>query len=155
VPNIRIDEDVYQALKTIAEPFIDSPSSVIRRLLIEKGVMSKSSEDLIDIAGNSATPQHVYELFLLRVLLDTFNGSGGKLEVTKKVMSLMKNRGFIGPLEMTMMATGQLRAKIAIISARNALKEKGLIVQHSPRGMWNLTEAGKERARNVIPPRRR
>lgn len=32
-PTIRVDEDVYDALKRRAEPFVDTPNSVLRRLL--------------------------------------------------------------------------------------------------------------------------
>jgi hypothetical protein len=32
-PTIRIDEDVYESLKERAEPFVDTPNSVLRRLL--------------------------------------------------------------------------------------------------------------------------
>ena len=32
-PTIRIDEEVYEALKRRAEPFVDTPNSVLRRLL--------------------------------------------------------------------------------------------------------------------------
>lgn len=32
-PNIRIDRDVYQALQKQAAPFVDTPNSVLRRLL--------------------------------------------------------------------------------------------------------------------------
>src|SRR5689334_858499 len=32
-PTIRIDEDVFEALKAHAEPLVDTPNSVLRRLL--------------------------------------------------------------------------------------------------------------------------
>lgn len=32
-PTIRIDHDVYEALRNAAEPFVDTPNSVLRRLL--------------------------------------------------------------------------------------------------------------------------
>jgi hypothetical protein len=33
MPNIRIDRDVYEALQKGAEPFVDTPNTVLRRLL--------------------------------------------------------------------------------------------------------------------------
>jgi len=39
MPTIRLDNEVYEALKQLAEPFVDNPNSVIRRLLEEKGVL--------------------------------------------------------------------------------------------------------------------
>jgi hypothetical protein len=32
-PTVRVDEEVYEQLKTHAEPFVDTPNSVLRRLL--------------------------------------------------------------------------------------------------------------------------
>ena len=32
-PTVRVDEEVYEQLKAHAEPFVDTPNSVLRRLL--------------------------------------------------------------------------------------------------------------------------
>lgn len=41
VPTLRVDDDVYEELKSHAEPFVDTPNSVLRRLL---GLDSAPSE---------------------------------------------------------------------------------------------------------------
>ncbi len=41
MPTIRIDHDVFEGLQKLAEPFVDSPSMVIRRLLESQGVLKK------------------------------------------------------------------------------------------------------------------
>ena len=41
MPTIRIDNEVFEGLKQLAEPFVDTPASVIRRLLIEKGILKE------------------------------------------------------------------------------------------------------------------
>ena len=86
MPTIRIEEDVLEGLKKLAEPFVDTPSSVIRRLLEEKGLVRKEPEavratGVQKLPSSSAlelTPQSVYEQFLLVTLDDEFKGRGDK-----------------------------------------------------------------------------
>lgn len=42
-PNIEIDDDVYDFLKSNAEPFVDTPNSVLRRMLGIDGDSSRSA----------------------------------------------------------------------------------------------------------------
>src|SRR4051812_27562418 len=96
-PSVRLEDDVFQGLKKIAEPFSDTPNSVIRRLLEEKGVLSKaeapSSEeaeatrDSLDVKVVNLTPQSIYETFLVHVLQKQFDGRGAKHEVTAAVIA--------------------------------------------------------------------
>ena len=107
MPTIRIDDDVFEGLKKLAEPFVDSPNSVVRRLLIEKGILVESEaktrpppapRPTVDRALTSKlTPQQVYEQFLLVTLERDFGGSADKRSVTQSVIELMVKQGFIGP----------------------------------------------------------
>lgn len=38
---IEIDNDVYEFIKNIAEPFVDTPNTVLRRILLQKGQTDK------------------------------------------------------------------------------------------------------------------
>lgn len=54
-PTIRIDDDVYDRLKEQAEPFVDTPNTVLRRVLgLEKAVGA-------DVAAPDAEPEAVGE----------------------------------------------------------------------------------------------
>lgn len=54
-PTIRIDDDVYDRLKEQAEPFVDTPNTVLRRVLgLEKAVGA-------DVAAPEAEPEAVGE----------------------------------------------------------------------------------------------
>lgn len=44
MPNIRVDEDVYDFLKGRAEPFTDTPNSVLRRILGLDGEVARDAE---------------------------------------------------------------------------------------------------------------
>lgn len=169
MPTIRIEDDVFKGLKDIAEPFIDTPNTVIRRLLEDRGVLTKPKVTGIGLQtaqdqtssnakspknGNaiSLTPQPIYEKFLLYVLARNFNGRAGKHEATKAAIELMKSRGFIGSADMERVTTGETKAENTIAWGRNALKEKALISRLSPKGIWELTPEGIEAAKRIIVP---
>jgi hypothetical protein len=48
-------------------------------------------------------------------------------------------------------SSGETRAENTIAWGRNALKERGLISQASPRGTWELTEHGMKEGLSVTP----
>ena len=169
MPTIRVEDDVFQGLKTIAEPFTDTPNTVIRRLLEDRGVLDKAQVNALSLQiaqdknksntkysengrGNTLTPQAIYEQFLLYVLGTNFKGSASKLEVTKAVIALMKSRGYIGSADIVHVATGETKAENTIAWGRNALKEQGLISRVSPRGIWELTPEGIKKAKSILLP---
>ena len=166
MPTIRIEDDVFQGLQAIAVPFTDTPSSVIRRLLEERGVLPTPAthktvphESARTVEGeksrsSSLTPQPIYETFLLHVLATMFSGRGEKHEVTKAVIDMMTSRGFIGPAELERVSTGETKAENTVAWGRNALKERGFISRLSPRGTWELTPQGIEEAKHINLPRK-
>lgn len=161
MPTIRVEEDVFEGLKSLAEPFTDTPNTVIRRLLLERGAMLKppGSPPAALAKGASSTrregltPQGIYEIFLLHVLATEFKGEAEKADVTRAVIAFMKERGFIGPLDEERVKTGETKAENTVAWGRNALKERGLVSRTSRRGIWELTPQGLAEARNVVLPR--
>lgn len=170
MPTIRIEDDVFQGLKSIAEPFTDTPNAVIRRLLEDRGILPKTKVNAVKLQtapraantyserrengkSSSLTPQPIYEEFLLHVLATNFNGRAGKHEATKAVLELMKSRGFIGPADIERVKTGETKAENTIAWGRNALKDRGLISRLSPRGIWELTPEGVEKGRRTLLPK--
>ena len=62
---IRIDQDVYESLKAKAEPFVDTPNSVLRRLLNLDGLSAAAGSATMAVQppptrspgrGDSGTP---------------------------------------------------------------------------------------------------
>jgi predicted CopG family antitoxin len=161
MPTIRVDEDVFEGLQKLARPFVDSPSSVIRRLLEEKGVIATEARARLRDASidapqrGSLTPQSVYEQFLLHVLEKDFKGKGHKRDVTNAVIRRMMAEGFIRAPEQEMVATGETRAENTITWGRNALKDRGYISRQSARGTWELTPEGRSAARAIALPKAR
>jgi len=159
MPTIRLDDDVFNGLKSLAEPFTDTPNTVIRRLLEERGALPKAksvSESPASTRRKSnvdeqaprrsrvpgLTPQVTYEKYLLHVLATRFNGRGDKHEVTKAVLALLQSREPLRPADLERVSTGETKAENTIAWGRNALKERGLISVSSPRGTWELTDKG-------------
>lgn len=158
MPTIRLDDDVFEGLKSLAEPFTDTPNTVIRRLLEERDAFSKpkrvsaspaapTEKSAIDGKSPSPrvvglTPQATYEKYLLHVLATRFKGKGDKHDVTKAVLALLQTRETLRPADLETVKTGESKAENTIAWGRNALKERGLISRSSPRGIWELTQKG-------------
>ena len=154
MPTIRIDQDVFEALQKLAQPFVDSPSMVIRRLLEDQGVLKKMPEKTArSPAPNALTPQSIYERYLLLVLLKEFDGRGHKRDVTHAIVKRMMKDGHIGAADQELVSTGETKAENTITWARNALKQRGYINRASRRGMWELTPEGKSAASKIVLPK--
>ncbi len=163
MPTIRVDNEVFEGLKKLAEPFVDSPNAVIRRLLVEKALLppapvAPKRAASVTPAPQKAltpdlTPQSIYEQFLLAVLESGFAGSGEKRAVTRAVLDRMVKHGFIGAADLELVATGETRAENTITWGRNALKNRGLVARGSPRGTWELTEEGRTEALAAVLPK--
>jgi hypothetical protein len=157
MPTIRVDQDVFEGLQQLAKPFVDSPSMVIRRLLEERGVLRAAAKapKSVRLSPDALTPQAVYEGYLLLILAKEFDGQGHKRDVTHAIVKRMMKDGFIGAADQELVSTGETKAENTITWARNALKQRGQINRASPRGMWELTAAGKDAAGKVLLPKPR
>jgi hypothetical protein len=160
MPTVRVEDEVFEGLKKLAEPFVDTPGSVIRRLLEEKGVLTKtmptSATVQQQLSGDTSdpesglTPQSTYEKYLLTTLDRDFNGRAHKREVTLAVIEKMRANGLINSADLELVATGETKAENTIAWGRNALKERGYISKLSIRGIWELTPEGRKVAKHVV-----
>lgn len=168
MPTIRVEDEVFEGLQQLAEPFVDTPNAVIRRLLIEKQILKASPKPPKRMRPKTATdtaregphtlpltPQQVFEQFLLATLAQNFDGRGDKRSVTQTVIERMVKHGYIGPADLELVATGETKAENTITWGRNALKNRGLISRASPRGIWELTAEGREAAVAINLPKLR
>jgi hypothetical protein len=158
MPTIRVDQDVFEGLQKLAQPFVDSPGVVIRRLLEDRGVLAKDKQTgppktTASIASNALTPQPVYEKYLLYILAREFNGQGHKRDVTHAIVKRMMKDGHIGAADQELVSTGETKAENTITWARNALKQRGYINRAASRGTWELTAEGKSAASKVVLPK--
>jgi hypothetical protein len=153
MPTVRLDPDVFEGLQKLAQPFVDSPSMVIRRLLEKEGVLEKRAD--VPAAGGGLTPQATYEKYLLQVLLKELGGAAHKRDATHAVVKRMMKDGHIGAADQELVKTGETKAENTLTWARNALKGRGFLNRAAARGMWELTPAGREAAEKTVLPKAR
>jgi len=168
-PSIEIDQAVWDLLKREAEPFVDTPNSVLRRLL---GVASRprpagGSETVKDggstplarqrsHARPSATgkrqrrrgprapvgsllPESEYEGPILTVLGER-GGSAPARDVVERVGALIEDR--LTPLDRETQANGLKRWESRVQFTRLRMRKAGLVQAGSPRGVWELSDQG-------------
>jgi hypothetical protein len=166
---IRIDDEVYEYLKKEAEAFIDTPNSVLKRLLgigpVErKGTWvaePKDSQTLQTGSKNNSKrkqparkskrkrvpssellPTEEYFLPILESLLKV-GGNAQSSEVIELVGINLKDQ--LTELDNCKTSSGQIRWKGRTQFARLQLIEDGLLDEKAPRGTWRITDAGSER----------
>ena len=173
---IRIDQDVYDSLKAKAEPFVDSPNSVLRRLLKLDGHRAAPSLAVLPPAKQSAKsprtgktvarprkskgrrrakraapvaraitgsilPEERYELPILRALVAA-GGSGPSREITAAAGRLLESE--LTDNDKAPLASGGLRWESRVQFVRLRLIERALMQRDTLRGIWAITEAGRQ-----------
>lgn len=162
--SVEIDEQVWEELKAQAEPFVDTPNTVLRRLL---GLASDGTGAQDEVASpgakrraggvndrsaggrhggarapvGSLLPESEYELPILGVLAER-GGSAPARDVVNAVGKLVADR--LTELDRQELPKGGQRWQSRVQFTRLRLKERGLIKNGSPRGLWELADAGAE-----------
>lgn len=96
-------------------------------------------------ARGTLLPQAEYELPLLESLVE-LGGSGPASEVIERVGS--KLDGQLTVADHSTLASGDLRWRSRVQFVRLGLVKEGLIARQSPRGIWAITDEGRERVRD-------
>ncbi len=175
-PSIRIDEEVFQVLQRHAQPLVDSPNSVLRRLL---GLEGKAKPSL-SVGADSSAPVESGKRRPKRGkhqgTPDRAKGPAGEgsrakpgallrlEEYMEPLLSVLAERGGTAPArevidavgdrlegrlqatDMEKLSSGAVRWENRTQFARLRLVEQGLLAKDSPRGVWSLTEFGRARA---------
>lgn len=136
MPTIRIDNDVWNSLKKKAEPFEDTPNSVLRRLLR----LDARHEGGRRLPTGSRTPQAAYRKPILQVL-DELGGKARADEVLEHVGKKMRNS--LRAADLQQISTGMVRWRNAAMWERKAMVDEGLLSSQSLRGIWELTAKGR------------
>jgi Mrr N-terminal domain len=150
--SIDIDDEVLEILKRNAEPFVDTPNTVLRRLLnVDR---SKNSSTLAarthaDGKGRAASgallPERKYEAPILRYL-DERGGRAPSREVIEAVGEALA--GELTELDKRPLQSGGIRWQKRAAFVRLRLVERGELVRDSPRGTWEISDKGRERLRS-------
>jgi hypothetical protein len=167
-PTIRIDDEVFEALKRHAEPLVDTPNSVLRRLLElpsnreeapsdhdeapsqtprqvrgrRRGTRRGSRPSAKRARPGSILPDEEYERPILQIL----NEKGGRAP-TSEVIDALGERldGRLTPTDKETIGSGQVRWRNRAQFVRLRLVDRGDMAKDSPRGVWEITEQGIRR----------
>jgi len=154
-PEINVDSEVWAALKEHAEPLVDTPNSVLRRLLgLDEA--EEPQEDALEkprrrrrsrtpgkrkrAPTGSLLPESEYEVPILQALLE----QGGKAPSSEVVASVGRElAASLTELDQETLPNGGIRWENRVQFTRLRLKERGLIRSGSPRGIWEISEQGE------------
>ena len=168
-PSIEIDQAVWDVLKREAEPFVDTPNTVLRRLLGVGGRPRPSGQAEMTEDGSSTRaatpggrarassrgkrqrrhgprapvgsllPESEYERPILNVLSER-GGAAPARDVVELVGALIDDR--LTPLDRETQPNGLKRWESRVQFTRLRMRKAGLIQAGSPRGVWELSEQG-------------
>ncbi|MEE9305287.1 MAG: winged helix-turn-helix domain-containing protein [bacterium] len=148
---IRVDEEVWEKLQDMAEPFVDTPNSVLRKLLNMDEVKPKrrakrSFSTKVEGAQRKRRKDGLSMKDCYLPLLKTLVKHGGRIESSiacKEVKGLVKDK--IIPSDHELVDSGvDIRWRNVIRWARKRLVEDGLMKKNSPRGIWEISEEGRK-----------
>lgn len=173
---IRIDDDVYETLQRRAEPFVDSPNTVLRRILLldepaereRKAVESparaqqkkpkpvRGAPKRAKAPGRrrkarrassaNLLPESEYELPLLKALHEL----GGTAPTREVIQALGKKLdGRLTALDKSKIHSGGVRWMNRAQFVRLSLVRSGDLRADPPRGVWAISEQGQRRLRTA------
>lgn len=170
-PQIDVDEELFDYLKDNAEPFVDTPNTVLRRLLglDESELEPAEAPDLLRAeteprskprrrrAQRTASkkrraprgvllPETEYELPILRALAEQPQGRAPAREVITMIEPAVRDK--LTDLDFQSITSGEVRWHNRAQFARLNLVKLGQLAADAPRGIWAITDAGRDRIKN-------
>jgi hypothetical protein len=151
-PSIDTDNEVFEIIKKNAEPFVDTPNTVLRRLLgIDRAKVQPGSSDdtpleFVRAAPGTLLPESEYEIPILRCLKER-RGRAPSREVVEAVGEALGDK--LTELDRQPLKSGDIRWENRVAFVRLRLIERGELVKKSPRGTWEISEKGLKRLRSA------
>jgi hypothetical protein len=166
-PSIEIDDETFALLKEHAEPFVDTPATVLRRLLGLDGQPPQEGNGEAELRARKPTPsarsatrrrrrrasrgtllpESEYELPILRYLQE-HGGRAPSREVVEGVGEVLADK--LTSADHEKLKSGDIRWKNRVAFVRLRLVEKGELDGKAPRGTWQITDSGLKRLSNNL-----
>ncbi len=145
---IELSDATYKRLLSHLTAFGETPEDVIRRLLDEAGVANPRREAIKDAlrrnraraTPGSILPEHEYWEPMLNIIVAR-GGSAPAGDVIEELGERLKDA--FTPLDLEQLDTGAVRWRNRARFARLRMTEQGLLSSTSPRGIWEITDAGR------------
>lgn len=147
MPKLLVSDTLYQRLLSRATSFEDSPEDVIARLLEQagdhdaEGAGESRARPPSRANPGSVLPVHGYWVPILR-FLDEAGGSAPSTDVIDGLESRMQS--VLTPLDFEPLKSGEIRWRNRARFARLRMKERGFLSDTSHRGVWEITNLGRE-----------
>lgn len=171
-PSIRVDEEVYAFLQGNAQPFVDTPNSVLRRLLklgdsqpeaaANQGERpgtprrskprAKSARPRATRRSQRARPGSIlpHDAYVLPIL-EAIQESGGTAPTRNVIESVgRKLERDLTSVDREPLPSGTVRWENRAQFVRLRMVEEGLLAGDSPRGVWTITAAGRSRVTGEV-----
>jgi hypothetical protein len=141
---IEVDGEVIRAIQDAAEPFVDNPNRVLRRLLGLPPIDNDRTAALP--TGNPRAPRGSilplpdYEVPILLAISEAGGSAARSLVLDALRVSLDDQ---LTDLDREPLGTGRARWEARADQARTRLLQRGYL-ERSLSGIWQLSEAGRE-----------
>jgi hypothetical protein len=148
MPTIELTQATYHRLLRRSTTFDDTPEGVIGRLLdrTESAGTPPAESDQTDqptvprATPGSILPEREYWRPILNVIVEA-GGSAGANDVIEALGERMKD--VLKPRDRDLLKLGEMRWRNRARFARLRMREQGLLSDASPRGVWEITDAGR------------
>lgn len=144
---IEVDEEVFASLQARAEPLVDMPNDVLRRLLRLDAAKPTAGKSRRPAGAKRAPagallPEREYEIPLLQSILE-FGGAAPMRVVVDLLETKIGSR--LTPLDRDPLPTGVTRWRNRAQFVRLRLVERGDLERGSPHGIWAISAQGRAR----------
>ncbi len=157
MPTIRIDGDVWKWLKKQAEPFEDTPNSILRRVAQLDAQHAEPNGEMcerlprkpVGRPRGEKTPQAEFRYPLMRILL-RHGGSYGRTRALRELEVDLGDRLTI--FDKSEIKSGSVRWLKSADWEVSVLRQEGLILPRaeSPYGVWCLSPNGLELTKRIV-----
>ncbi len=146
MPTIRIDDEVFKALQTRAQPLVDTPNSVLRRLLELNGASAPLSGPVTRRVTKrapigSSMPQREFRAPIRHALLEN-GGTAPSREILESVLARIGHR--LTDVDRARVPSGEVRWRKKANWEAYQMQQEGLLIKNS--GIWQLTDEGRTEA---------
>ncbi len=142
MPVVRISEELFREIQSYAEPLVDNFETALWKALGKyKGMQPVRRRKDESHASGELTPRKDFWRPILGALIAR-GGRAFRQEVHKDVETKMQGQLKAGDLEHNL--DGTLKWSKAVDFQRLVMVHEGLLRNGSPRGVWEISEQGKQ-----------
>jgi Mrr N-terminal domain len=145
MPRIDVSDRTYQRLLQRADSFEDSPDSVIERALDEIEALTLRTDSQRPRSPRRPEGDLLPETEYWHPILQLLDEAGGRArgsEIIDALEPLVRDR--LTAADKDTLSIGEVRWRNRARFARLRMKELGFISDQSPRGIWEITDTGRD-----------